>query len=115
MYRSPRLITGSFSRRAFLQRPLRSNITSTGQRAASSSAPAAASSSNFGALAGMAAVSGIAGYYLATQSGSGKPSYDALATPKYASKAEIQQAVKELEGQFPAGGVSTDPDVLKLH
>lgn len=115
MYRSPRLFTGSLSRRALNQRPLRNVNVNSGRRTVSSTAPAASSGPNIAALVGIAAAGGIAGYYLATKSSTGLPSYDSLASPKYATKAEIQQAVKELEGLFPAGGVSTNADVLKHH
>jgi hypothetical protein len=113
MYRSPRLILGSFPPRMLLQRSLRS--PRVGWQAFSSAALAAPpNGSHLGILAGVAIASGIAGYYVASQSNSSSP-YDSLASPKYASKAEIQQAIRELEGLLPSGSVSTNPDVLKLH
>ncbi|KAG9091471.1 hypothetical protein FRC06_000554, partial [Ceratobasidium sp. 370] len=59
--------------------------------------------------------SGLAGYFVATQYGSTSTRLDSLVNPQYATKAQIQEAVKELESLLPAGSVSTDPNVLRIH
>lgn len=118
MHRSPRLLSSALSRR-LVQRPFKGlNFNSSlGRRSLSSAThvqPTSPGAFGFGILI-TAVASGLAGYYYATQANSGAKTYDALVAPKYASKVEIQQAVRELEGVFPPGGVSTNPDVLKQH
>ncbi|CAE6393724.1 unnamed protein product [Rhizoctonia solani] len=114
MYRAPRLVSRSLSRRALFQTSLRPSATNSGYRALSSAAPGTSSGPSYVAFAGIAALSGLAGYFI-SQSTSGNVPNDALVSPKYATKDEVQKAITELEALFPEGGVSTDPDVLKAH
>ncbi|KAJ1307761.1 hypothetical protein OPQ81_001848 [Rhizoctonia solani] len=116
MYRTPRLISRSLSRKTLCQKPLRPLPANSafGLRALSSSASTGSSGTSYGALAGIAAVSGLAGYFLARSVSEAKPN-DALVSPKYATKAGVQKAIIELEVLFPEGSVSTNPDVLKAH
>ncbi|KAH7341556.1 FAD-linked oxidase-like protein [Rhizoctonia solani] len=116
MHHTPRLVSRSLSRQAFFRKSLRPFAVKSGlgSRALSSAAPATSSGTPYGAFAGIAIVSGLAGYFLSQLTPDNKPN-DALVTPKYATKAEVLKAITELEVQFPQGSVSTDPDVLRAH
>ncbi|KAL5634746.1 hypothetical protein ACGC1H_002697 [Rhizoctonia solani] len=114
MHRAPRLVSRSLSRRVLFQKSLRPSTTNSGYRALSSAAPGTSSGPSYGAFAGVAALGGLAGYLISQSTSETKPN-DALVSPKYATKAEVQKAITELEALFPEGGVSTDPDVLKAH
>ncbi|CAE6409811.1 unnamed protein product [Rhizoctonia solani] len=115
MYRARRSITRLFSRRALFQTSLKSSAGFTlGCRALSSATPTASSGTSYGTLAGIATISGLAGYFLSQSISDSKPN-DALVTPVYATKATILKAITELEALFPKDDVSTDADVLRAH
>ncbi|KAF8606532.1 hypothetical protein BDV93DRAFT_469024 [Ceratobasidium sp. AG-I] len=115
MHRPQRLLANSLGRRAVLSArpPARLNL---GRRALSTqpvqSTPLGAS--RLGLLLGVAGASAVGGYAVAAQSFSNPP-LDSLVTPSYATKAQIEEAVKELGTLFPPDIVSTNPDVLKVH
>jgi hypothetical protein len=120
MNSSKSILSSSLARRTFSQRlATKPNvILNLGRQTYSSTsrtAEAASNSSRLGAFLGIAAASGLAGYFVATQFGSTSTRLDSLVNPKYATKAQVQEGVKELQSLLPVGGVSTDPDVLKVH
>lgn len=117
MYRPQRLLNSSLARHAALSaKPTTSTALNLGRRALSTR-PAQSGSlgaSRLALLLAVASASAVGGYAVASQS-SPKAAFDPLVTPSYATKAQIQEAVKELQSLFPAEAVSTDPDVLKVH
>jgi D-lactate dehydrogenase (cytochrome) len=86
-----------------------------------STSSAAASSVPFGYIALASALSGLAGYWLASRPKAlldtkltPVPHIDAAA-PQYGSPEDFKQAIKELKACLPGDAVSTDPDVLYEH
>ncbi|KAG8713942.1 hypothetical protein FRC08_012556 [Ceratobasidium sp. 394] len=117
MNRPQRLLTSS--RQALSPKFLQKSTLTRLGRQTYSSAPrtteAASNTSYLCTLLGVGTACGIAGYFVASQYGSSSTRFDSLVNPQYASKPQIQEAVKELESLLPAGGVSTNPDVLRMH
>jgi hypothetical protein len=86
-----------------------------------STSSSATSSVPFGYIALASALSGLAGYWLASRP---KALLDTKITPvphvdaaaaQYGSPEDFKQAIKELKASLPEDAVSTDPDVLHVH
>ncbi|QRV74905.1 FAD-binding domain protein [Ceratobasidium sp. AG-Ba] len=116
MHRSHRLFSAPLARQGLASKPIpKSSFASKLRYSTSRTVEAPSSPSRVGSLAAAAISSALAGYFAASLYNPSSPSVDTLVNPIYATKAKIQEAIKELEGLFPEGGVSTLDDVLKSH